>query len=362
MNTRSLIFWNVQRLFGSQGSPIEFALSSDDDASSASQATIEAKLDVIAATIDLISELSAPPLFIGLVEIESDELCSAIAERVTSANLESVDKLASDRTGFALDGLNVGGLVDKDAIEEVSQISTHVIDRTFNTRDVLEVHLALPGDSQLTVLVNHWPSRLTGEGASRRVSAAHYVKRLVAGRTRYQLRELWDAQSQKLTLPGDDALEKRASSPVVVMGDFNDEPFNESVELLGSSNDWKVVHNDLKVRGTSDRQRFRSYMASEPRLYNPWWDELGERGSYYRSPRWRYYDQILFSRGLLSAMSTVQFQRDSHRVLSADETPELAGNAWALVNRGGKPIPFDRQRNRGCSDHFPVFAQIKLEE
>ena len=226
MTTRSVIFWNVQRLFGSAGSPIEYALSGDDEAAAASQEAVEAKIDTIAAALDLIAERAGPPLFVGLVEIETDDLSHAIAARVTSAELETVDRLGDDRTGIALDGLNVSALVDSSLVTGISGLTSHVINRTFSTRDVLECHLDLAGLGSLAVFVNHWPSRLSSEGGSRRVSAAHYVNRLVAAETRYRLHEMWDAERKILDLPNADEMRQRAHSPVIVMGDFNDEPFS----------------------------------------------------------------------------------------------------------------------------------------
>jgi hypothetical protein len=362
MTTRSVVFWNVQRLFGSAGSPIEFALSGDEEAAAASQEAVERKIDTIAAALDLIAERAGPPLVVGLVEIETDELSHAIAARVRSAELETVDRLGEDRTGVALDGLNISALVDRRVVEGVRGLTSHVIDRTFKTRDVLEFHLDLAGPGSVAVLVNHWPSRLSAEGASRRVSAAHYVNRLVAAETRYRLDEMWDAERKLLDLPSADEMRQRAHTPVIVMGDFNDEPFSASVELLGSTNDTEAVKNDLDVKGRTKKERFRTYTASTPLLYNPWWHFVGRSGSYYRSPRWRLYDQILIGSGLLQGNAPIRIIPDSHTILDAEAVTRADGTVWPLVNRGGKPIAFDLERERGCSDHFAVYLQIETDE
>lgn len=362
MTVRSVIFWNVQRLFGSAGSPIEYALSGDDDAAAASQEAVEGKIETIAAALDLIAERAGPPLFVGLVEIETDDLSHAIAARVTSTELETVDRLGDDRTGIALDGLNVSALVDSSLVTSISGLTSHVIDRTFSTRDVLECHLDLAGLGSLAVFVNHWPSRLSAEGASRRVSAAHYVNRLVAAKTRYRLHEMWDAERKILDLPNADEMRQRAHTPVIVMGDFNDEPFSASIELLGSTNDADAVKDDLEVKGHTTKERFRTYTASAPRLYNPWWHFVGRSGSYYRSPRWRLYDQIMLGSGLLQSKAPIRIIPDSQTILDAENVTRADGTDWPLVNRGGKPIAFDLGCARGCSDHFPVYLQIETED
>jgi endonuclease/exonuclease/phosphatase family metal-dependent hydrolase len=362
MTQRTVVFWNVQRLFGSSGSPIEYALSEDDAAAGASKEAIEAKLDVIAATLDLIAERAGPPLFVGLVEIENDALSRALAARVGSAELDSVDHLGEDRAGVALDGLNISALVDRTLVDDIGLLSSHVIDRTFNTRDVLECRMALKGLGPLTVLVNHWPSRLSAEGSSRRVAAAHYVNRLVAAQTRYSLQEMWDADRQLLDLPTADEMRQRARSPMIVMGDFNDEPFSPSIELLGSTNDPDAVRDDLEVKGRTKKERFRSYTASTPRLYNPWWQFVGRGGSYYRSPRWRLYDQIMPGSGLLQPTAPIRLAPDSAAILGVEHVRLPDGRSWSLLNRGGKPIAFDLDGGRGCSDHLPVYLQVTTED
>lgn len=361
MTTHSVIFWNVQRLFGSEGSPIEYALSGDDKAAAASQEAIEGKIDTIAAVIDLIAERAGPPLFVGLVEIETDDLSHAIAARVKSAELETVDQLGEDRTGIGLDGLNISALVARNLVKEITGLTSHVIDRTFSTRDVLECHLNLTGLGPLAVLVNHWPSRLSAEGGSQRVSAAHYVNRLVAAQTRYQLNEMWDVERKILELPNLNEMRQRAHSPVIVMGDFNDEPFSASVELLGSTNDAEAVRDDLSIKGQSKKECFRTYMNSSPKLYNPWWHFVGRSGSYYRSPRWRLYDLILLSSGLLQDNAPIQIISNSQAIFDCTSLTRSDGKNWPLVNRGGKPIQFDHELERGCSDHFPVYLQVEIE-
>ncbi len=358
---RTIIFWNVQRLFGSSGSPIEYALSENEEAATKNHEAVQGKIDTIAATINLIAEHAGPPLFVGFAEIESNDLCRAIATRVASNRLESIDHLGKDRTGVALDGLNIGALVDCDLVKSVPALTSHVIDRTFITRDVLECHLDLGRLGMLAVLVNHWPSRLSSEGASRRVSSAHYVNRLVSAQTRYGLQEMWDADRKILDLPNAYEMKQRAHSPVIVMGDFNDEPFNPSIELLGSTYDSDAVRDDLNVKGRTKKERFRSYAASQPRLLNPWWQFVGRAGSYYRSPRWRLYDQILLGSGLLQNTSPIRAVSDSQAILNAEVVVRSDGSVWPLVNRGGKPIPFDLEQARGCSDHFPIYFQVETQ-
>lgn len=359
----TIIFWNLGRLFGSSGSPIEYALTADSEASGASAAEVEKKLDVIAAVIDAIAAAhGGPPLFVGFTEIENADLAEEVAARVQAARLRSVDRLATDETAFALDGLNITALVNEQSAT-VIRLQSHVLDRTFDTRDILEIDLESRG-KPWSAVVNHWPSRLSGEGRSLRISAAHYVSRLVHRKLRFTLLELWDSASSTMDIPPNDALLDRSRMPVVVLGDFNDEVFNDAVEALNSTPETDEVTDDLNVRGRSKRERFRTYCASPYRLLNPFWSFAGSSGSYYRSPRWRTYDQILLSRGFCEDFEgqTLRYEEGSATIHQEQKVSLANGETWQVTNNNGKPIPFDAARGRGCSDHFPVVVTVDLPD
>lgn len=129
----------------------------------------------------------------------------------------------------------------------------------------------IDGAQTIHVFTSHWPSRLRPAAGDRNMLGL-------------QLRSAID-----------DVLRKDRNSLIVLMGDFNDEPFNESLsEYLMATRD-------------------RSLARSEPDLlYNPFWRMLGERDDYHHncagsghagthfygsdsSDRWRTFDQIIVS-------------------------------------------------------------------
>lgn len=363
MTQRSIVFWNVARLFGSGGSPIEHALTLDDDRAGATASQVDRKVEVIAATIDQIARQAGPPLLVGLVEIESSELAMAIARRITTAELVDVDSVADDQTALALDGLNISLLLDRAYFDGDVVLRSHLINRAFGTRDILEADLGRrDSDHAFAVLVNHWPSRMTWEGAALRTAAAHYLARLVEAKVRFTLREMWDPEHRKMKVPVTAEVEARADTPVVVMGDFNDEVFDDSLSILGASPDRGPVVDDLELQGRSDKERYRTYRDSDVRLLNPFWSIVGKEGSYYRSPRWRTYDQILFGRGMVAGRrrAPASYVEGSAQVHNAERITLPDGTEFRITNRGGKPIDYERDGDRGCSDHFPVFASVDV--
>lgn len=354
---RSVVFWNCSRLFGSGGSPIEHALTLDDPDARATGAEVARKIEVMAAVLDAIAEVHGRPVLVGLVEIESSTLAAQIAAATTTAHLVDVDSLAQDDTGLALDGLNISLLVDTTVFSGPVRVRSHLIDRAFGTRDILEVDLTVAADRPpVSVFVNHWPSRLSSDGVARRQAAAHYAARLASEKVRFTLREMWDADAARLDLPTQDEAVLRARAPVLVMGDFNDEVFDASLAILDSTPDLPAVVDDLDLHGRTDRERFRTYRDSSPRLYNPFWAYAAGGGSYYRSPRWRTYDQILLSRGLLEPRHAwpMQYVADSASIIDFETVRLHDGSLYSLTNRGGKPIGYEPKQDRGCSDHFPV--------
>ena len=91
MDKRSVICWNIDRLFGSKGSPIAYALSNEGSVNIlADQEDIEQKILTISSVIDRIAEIAGSPLLVGLVEIENTELSQGIAKNIRSPTLIAV--------------------------------------------------------------------------------------------------------------------------------------------------------------------------------------------------------------------------------------------------------------------------------
>jgi hypothetical protein len=83
-------------------------------------------------------------------------------------------------------------------------------------------------------------------------------------------------------------------------------------------------------------------------------------GSYYRTPRWRFYDQIMLSKGLLNIKKKPFFLSGTESIFSKKEIILNDGMTYTITNRNGKPISFDIKKNRGCSDHFPVYIGVEI--
>lgn len=189
-------------------------------------------------------------------------------------------------------------------------------DTLFRTRDLLLVTGYLLNE-KVHIIVGHWPSRYGGEVASapiRKVAAAH-TKHIV-----------------------DSLYSKDANAKIIVMGDFNDDPFNESLaKVLGA----KRNREDVPDKG----------------LYNPMWRILDSGvGSLAYNNRWNLFDQIIVSKPLLH-------NENSHlRFWKAE-----VFNKNFLVQQEGayKGSPLRTHAGgvwlNGYSDHFPTLIYLVKE-
>jgi len=72
----------------------------------------------------------------------------------------------------------------------------------------------------------------------------------------------------------------------------------------------------------------------------------GAAGTFYRSPRWQVYDQIMLSRGGADVFGDRTAYTHSPLQVMA------GGSPVPVTSRAGRPISFDAARRRGASDHL----------
>ena len=181
------------------------------------------------------------------------------------------------------------------------------------TREVLHVSGILAGSDTLHVFVNHWPSRYSGMLETRplRIAAARLVR-------------------QK----ADSLLLRNPDAKLVIMGDFNDQPNNESIamHLKGSDENGGLLNLS------------ESWMSADS-------------GTLKYQSQWYVFDQILVSRGLMEADSGMYSQP-----------------SWASIARLGFLLEADERYgglkpfrtyvgfryNGGFGDHLPVKLQLDI--
>jgi hypothetical protein len=180
--------------------------------------------------------------------------------------------------------------------------------RNYRVGDYLILHCA--DGTKMNVVVSHWPSRLQAENARIREELAFTLRLHIKN----QFGEL---------LP---------SSHIILMGDYNAEPFESSLkEKLHTSRDKGKVSRNPSL------------------FYNPWWKSLGmsECERYCGTHRyekdlnenWFLFDQMLFSSAFLLGKEWI---------LKADTVIVSDDIAWQLLN----------QKSSFC-DHLPILTRVE---
>jgi predicted extracellular nuclease len=183
------------------------------------------------------------------------------------------------------------------------------------TRDILFAKFLLLNDDTLNAFVNHWPSRWGGQAQSapKRNRAASVLKVFV-----------------------DSLIKADSNSNIVIMGDFNDDPDNESIaQHLSASSD---TTNNSNLYNLSFNQGTLYYKSS-----------LGGN--------WNTFDQIIVSKAIFRGNSKVYLKKKKMDVVRADFLIEK--------NDLGDDIPFrtylGMRYHGGYSDHLPVFIDLSLK-
>ncbi len=351
MGTVRIGWWNLENLFDTVDDPI----SADLEFTQANGWTSEllaAKISNLAAAIDELHDGHGPELF-GVAEIEGDDLFARLLAATNNSHL----KVVRDTTATPdLRGIDVSLAYDDRKLAVVAARS-HVVHLRYPTRDIFEVEFEVVGTGhRFVVIASHWPSRRQGQLESQpfRIAVAENIAFLVRDRLRF-------AGDEYLALRdhGDlAAVQARFETPILLMGDFNDEPFDRSVltHLQTSS------ELDRVVGPTNDIDRLpvepATYRQGDNWLYNPMWRFLDPEniGTFFISSsrdgdafgnRYQVLDQFVASRGLLNGHG-IRLDLDS---VAIHRTPLVA-------TPSGRPRRFNRKSARGTSDHLPITATI----
>ena len=195
-------------------------------------------------------------LVAGLAEVENHEVLRDLCDTGLPANFNYIHKDSPDPRGIDVALLYNSSLFTPDThfVASINEPYTegHQIPRT---RDMLFV-IGHTDHEKFIISVNHWPSRRGGvaKTSHKRVLAADICRKVT--------------DSLKKELP---------EHLLIVMGDLNDNPGDESESLI------RGIEQENDPSGTTS-------------LFNPF-EELYEKGkgSYVYGNNWNMYDQILVS-------------------------------------------------------------------
>lgn len=306
----TIAFYNLENLFDTTNDPNTF----DDDFTPKGRdhwnnKRYKKKIQKLSGVIaQLGTEKSYfSPALVGVVEVENDRVLSDLVNSKELKN-EHYDFVHYDSPDER--GIDVALLYKKELFELISSetFPLYLKDEEGNrdyTRDILLVTGNLNGE-KIHVLVNHWPSRRSGEdkGESKRIKAANLASSIV----------------NKIQ-------QENELAKIIIMGDFNDDPTNISVKQ-------HLINNHF---------------------YNPMESILDKgKGTLRHQGKWHLFDQIIFTKNFFDVIP------EKHSFKYAEVFDKLFLQEW---NGKYKGTPFRTYVGKrylgGFSDHFPVYVYLK---
>jgi predicted extracellular nuclease len=318
-STYCLAFWNLENLFDVENSPrrsekLQRAIGKD--VKGWSQDKLDTKISQLASIIKQMNSGRGPDL-LGVCEVENEHVLNLLVQALAPLNRDYrvVHADTQDQRG-----IDVAFLYDRSALTFDKQFNHFVMRRTA-TRDLLQANFKTSKGRDFVVVGNHWPSRSGG-----RFESAPY--RATAGETLAYFHQRILEELGKET-------------PVLAMGDFNDEPFDASVTDFALA-----IRSRTKVTSAKEVARF----------LNLTWQLMGTGdGTFFFSNSPNFLDQFLANKNLIGDDRPIQAQMGSAEIV---QFPEMVkkGNYRTPIPFGGMGKPINLQ---GFSDHFPIAMKVK---
>lgn len=311
-----IVSYNIENLFDYENDP-----NTDDDSFTPegdhnwTQGKYKNKINNLSRAITAAGDWKIPAI-IGLCEVENDKVLTDLFQhtQLKTHGYKFVHKDSPDQRGV---DVALAYLPDHFRLIKEEFYYVKIIDGR-PTRDILHATGILTNGDTLHVLVNHWPSRYGGEleSESKRFSAADVLRSVT-----------------------DSLLIANESSNIVIMGDFNDYPYNASIKQHLCAE--KPVKNSL-----------------HDALYNlcEQFSEKGDIGSHKFDGQWGMLDQFIVSGAMLDKQSSTYTSESDVRIcqekflLKEDKTGEAPKRSFM-----GTFYAY------GYSDHLPIYIDIKLK-
>ncbi len=257
------------------------------------------------------------PILIGFAEVENRSVVQSLidAPALKPSNYGIVHYDSPDKRG-----VDVALIYQKDHFKVINSypVPLNIPDmEEFKTRDQLVVKGLFDGEP-LNIIVNHWPSRSRGQSVSEplRIAAAKLCRSIA-----------------------DSMMRADQNAKVIIMGDLNDDPIDESLTKAFGAN--------------------KSIEDTKPgNFYNPMYKLFKDGiGSLAYRDEWNLFDQIIVSYPLLGN------DKSKYKFFKA----KVCNKSFLATKEGAfKGYPFRTYVGTtwqgGYSDHFPVYIFLVKEK
>ena len=312
----TFMFYNTENFFDTEND----SLTNDEEFTPEAgrrwnPARLHSKAERLAKVILAAGKWNAP-VAIGLCEVEDLKVLEILTknEPLSKFHYKIVHKDSPDSRG-----IDVALIYRPELFRPFNYQAIPVVDpkdKSFNTRDILQVSGILNGCDTLHIFVNHWPSRYGG------IMETMRYRSLAAETLNKSVQKLFD---------------KFPNAKIICMGDFNDTPTDDSlVKIVGAKK--------------SDNPEEKGEMIN---LSYGW--KSNEIQTIKSNYSWEVFDQFIVSDYFLETKECFEF-RDA----------DIFKPQFLLepdIKFGGvKPkrtyVGFKYQE--GFSDHLPVLLRVRL--
>ena len=251
------------------------------------------------------------PDIVGIIEVEN---ITVLRDLAAQRALKGVGYECILEEGPDPRGIDCGLMYNPQTFKYVSHKSFTVKLRPSNqrTRDILYVK-GLSGKDTLHVFVNHWPSRIGGKEKTenKRAQCADRLKEIT-----------------------DSIIKRDPQCNILIMGDMNDEPDDES------------VLNILGAKSTTQYARLNNIMYA---LQQSGKGKYGH-GTYYYKGEYSMLDNLIVSNPLLTRTSGFRLYEPTGYIFAPDFISFKESNGDIAPSRS-----YSGKYYGGYSDHYPVY-------
>ncbi len=298
-----IVFYNVENLFDIKDNPItldnEFLPKGERHWT---KFKYDRKLNHLSQAILFFSSFKLPEI-IGLCEVENRSVLTDLinVQLFNQSNYKIIHQDSRDRRG-----IDVALIYDSTKITPllIEFIPVKLPNNKYS-RDILYAEVLINKDS-LHLFVNHWPSRFTGSKNTE---------------------EFRQYAAQILVSKCDSILRNDKHAKIIIMGDFNDEPTDQSLSYL------------LEFKISFSKEKVFYKLIDDNRNF----------GTIKYQGLWSCYDQFVVSSNLLNKNLNLYIRRSEiakQSFLFTDDTKFLGKKPFRTYN-GFKYLG-------GYSDHLPI--------
>jgi hypothetical protein len=377
-----IAFWNLENLFDLTSSETALIHEFTPDRGWTPE-VLDKKIENLAEVIKLLNYGRGPDL-LGICEVENEKVTQRLLDKIGRSDYQ----IAQFNDGPDIRGIDTSLVYSKRVFRFVNATSHNVYLR-YPTRDIFHVNLkVIENDAELSVIVNHWPARVKGQCETEplRITAAEGCARVVDNILKFPVSELKTMPENLQTDESIAKLNHRWNKNIVIMGDFNDQPFDKSIvnHLRAIPNpeplkEWRYIFEFLK-KDFMTRERMsdkENYLQQASYLYNCMWRLIPDGTNYndkLMNPM-NLLDQFIISRGLYHGENKLIMDLNEIKIFKEIDRAPYGHNIITIKEPDGRPMSFEwikkdkhdksieirrgREPNTGYSDHFPIQAMIK---